>query len=81
MCLALCAFIWGPAFRLPTKRFVHGLAFQVGGVDGLESSHLVVQAVGVAHHVEELADETQHMGFARAGRAMQEPDERVRGLA
>ena len=61
VCLALRTFIWEPAFRLPAKSFVHGLALQVSGVDGLESSHLVVQSIGVAHHVEERADETQYM--------------------
>ena len=77
VCLALCTFIWGSAFRLPAKSFVHGLALQVSGVDGFgkAADFRSSQSVGVAHQVEERADETQYMGFARSWRAMQEPDE------
>jgi hypothetical protein len=69
------------SLSLPAERLVHGLAAQVRRIDSLERDHLVVQAVGVAHQLKELLDESQHMGFACARRAMQEPRQRFRGLS
>ena len=58
---------------------VQGVAADVRGVGGLERADLEVDALQVVQQLlEELADEGQDVGFARAGRAVQQPDQ---GLA
>ena len=58
---------------------VQGVAADVRGIGGLERADLEVDALQVVQQLlEELADEGQDVGFARAGRAVQQPDQ---GLA
>ena len=59
ICHSLCSFSAWVAFGrlVEAEGVVKGPALQVCRIDGLEGGNLIIQAVDLAHHVEEFTEE------------------------